>query len=124
MKKFVSVLVSVAVLGLMPVAEASHKPNSHCSSSGDVCKSSEKVDGVRKLRITLQARYFNRYELCVVAPDGSRTCKNFRIQEQGSAFGDSVRWSTNFPNKGRGAYVVVWKFTNGDRIGRKLGFHV
>lgn len=124
MRKFVAVSLSFAVLSVFPTANANHKPNFDCSPSGDVCKSTEKVDGVRKLRITLQARYFSRYELCVVAPDDSRTCKNFRIEEQGSVFGDSVRWSTNFPNKGKGAYVVVWKFTNGDRIGRRLGFHV
>jgi hypothetical protein len=35
-----------------------------------------------------------------------------------------VQWAEHFPDEGAGAYTVTWKFTSGDRIGRRLGFHV
>ena len=84
-----------------------------------------KVDGVRKLRIVLAEKYFGRYELCVRAPDDTRSCKEFRIERLGNGvFGDSVRWSTNFPNKGRGEYKVVWRsLPDRNRVARRLGFH-
>ncbi|MFN2390311.1 MAG: hypothetical protein ABR575_12010 [Actinomycetota bacterium] len=115
-------LAALALLAASP-ATAGHRPNAYCSPSGDVCQSTAKVDGVRKLRITLAAEYFTRYRLCVTGPNDARTCKTFRIEQRGPVFGDSVRWSTNFPNEGRGAYDVVWKMLSGERIGRRLGFH-
>ncbi|HWL65977.1 MAG TPA: hypothetical protein VNP73_08385 [Actinomycetota bacterium] len=33
-----------------------------------------------------------------------------------------LKWSTNFPNEGRGAYTVEWR-QNGGRTGKRLGFH-
>lgn len=92
-------------------------------SSEDVCQSTTKVDGIRKLRVTLAAKYFDRYNLCVIPPDGSRTCKTFEIHKQGDAYGDAVGWRKHFPDEGNGGYTVVWKMTNGDRFGEKLGFH-
>jgi hypothetical protein len=118
-------VVTVGLIALHPTsAGAHHRPNSGCSRSGDVCQSTAKVDGIRKLRVALVGKYFQRYKLCVIPPEGSKTCKTFRIKKQGSFYGDTVRWSTNFPNEGRGAYTVVWKMTSGGRFGKKLGFHV
>jgi hypothetical protein len=114
--------VIAALLAPAPVA-ANHLPQSGCSPSGDVCKSVKKVDGVRKLKITLQAEYFTRYKLCVEAPDGSTTCKRFRIRESGDAYGSTVRWRKHFPHEGEGAYTVTWR-AGGSRLGRRLGFHV
>jgi hypothetical protein len=111
------------VLAIQPVARAHHRPNAYCSPSGDICQSAREVNGVRKLQITLAARYFSRYQLCVVAPDDSRTCRTLEIERQGEFYGDSVRWAARFPDEDRGGYTVIWKFTSGDRIGRKLGFH-
>lgn len=121
-KLALGVVAAAVVLGPLP-AGAGHLPQSHCSASGDVCKSVKKVDGVRKLKITLQSDYFDRYKLCVKAPDDSTTCKRFRIRESGSAFGSTVRWRKHFPHEGEGAYTVTWR-TGGGRIGRRLGFHV
>jgi hypothetical protein len=106
----------------MTTASANHRPNTYCSDSGDICQSTAKVEGVRKLQITLAAKYFDHYKLCVVAPDDSRTCHGYDIQKRGDFFGDVVRWDTNFPDEGPGAYTVIWK-TGGDRVGHKLGFH-
>ncbi len=122
-----TVVIVAAVTGLLvvpsPGAHANHRPQNYCSESGDVCQSTKKVDGVRKLRITLAAKYFNRYKLCVKAPDDSTICKRFKIRKQGSAYGSSVRWRKHFPHAGDGAYTVTWR-TGGNRIGARLGFHV
>jgi hypothetical protein len=109
------------VVALSPAARADHRPNEYCSE--DICQSTTKVDGVRKLRVTLAAKYFDRYRLCVVPPEGARTCKTFEIGRQGGVYGDTVGWRKHFPDEGNGAYTVVWKMTNGDRFGEKLGFH-
>ncbi|MFN2588815.1 MAG: hypothetical protein ABR613_11960 [Actinomycetota bacterium] len=116
-------LATAAVLLAPLPATAGHRPQEYCSESGDVCQSTRRVDGVRKLRITLAAKYFKRYRLCVKAPDGSTTCKRFRIQKQGAQFGDSVRWRKHFPDAGEGAYTVTWR-SGGSRVGARLGFHV
>ena len=124
MRRIVVVVASAAlVVAASPSARADHKPNTYCSESGDICQSTAKIDGVRKLTVALAAKYFNRYRLCVIPPEGSKTCKTFRIEKQGPIYGDSVRWKKQFPDEGKGAYTVIWKMTNGDRFGKKLGFH-
>ena len=121
--KIVVTVAGVAVLmTAASPATANHRPNSHCSESGDFCQSVKKVDGVRKLRLVLAARYFGRYELCVKAPDDTEKCGEFRIHEQGAVYVGSVRWLKHFPHKGPGAYTVTW-FVKGDRLGKRLGFH-
>lgn len=116
-------LTAALVVTAVPV-QASHKPKEYCSESGDVCLSTTRMDGgVRKLRIILGAKYFNKYKLCVTGPNGDRTCHRYKIDRfRGGVYGDKVRWSNNFPNEGRGAYTVVWR-RRGNRLGQKLGFH-
>ena len=123
MRRF-GVLLTLMVFALVTPAFAGHKPNSYCSSTGDICQSTQKVNGIRKLRISTAADYFNRYKLCVKAPDDSRDCDTFRMQRDGSIYKDSVRWSRHFPKKSPGPYTVTWKATSGSqRYGRRLGFH-
>lgn len=118
----VSAIAAAVLLSPLP-AQADHRPQEYCSESGDVCQSVRRDDGVRKLKIVLAEKYFSRYKLCVKAPDDSRTCKAFRIQEQGEQYGDSVRWRKHFPDAGEGAYSVTWK-SGGARVGARLGFHI
>lgn len=110
---------------LVPVqAVADHKPNAYCSPSGDLCQSTQKIDGTRKLTIGTAAKYFGRFKLCVTAPDGSHECKKFRMREEGPIWARSVSWSANYPDKGKGAYIVRWRAIEGDaKYGRTLGFH-
>jgi hypothetical protein len=123
MRKIVLTAVAAAmVAAVAPVAQADHRPQQYCSESGDVCQSTKKVDGVRKLTITLGGKYFDRYRLCVKAPDGATTCKGFKIRDMGPAYGSSVRWRKHFPDAGEGAYNVTWK-SGGARVGARLGFH-
>lgn len=123
MRRIVLAAVAAAlVAGMAPAAQAGHRPQEYCSESGDVCQSTKKVDGVRRLTITLGGKYFSRYKLCVKAPDGALTCKKFKIKDQGAAYGSSIRWRKHFPDAGEGAYTVTWK-NRGTRIGARLGFH-
>lgn len=115
-------VIAALVAGLVPAAQAGHRPQTYCSESGDVCQSTKRENGVRKLRITLAAKYFNRYRLCVKAPDDSTTCKGFRIEKSGDVYGDVVRWRKHFPDAGEGAYTVTWR-SGGSRVGARLGFH-
>ena len=127
MRRWATILViTTSVLSAVPVtASAHHRPTVYCSRSGDLCQSTRKVDGVRVLRITLAARYFRRYELCVTDPDDDRSCATFRIHKRGSVFGSSVRWKRHFPRSGPGAYDVRWRMLpDRQRVGRTLGFHV
>jgi hypothetical protein len=68
-----TLMATLLLLALPRAAEAHHLPNSYCSSTGDICQSVRRVNGIRMLRISLAAKYFNRYTLCVKAPDGTGT---------------------------------------------------
>jgi hypothetical protein len=122
MRRIVLLALTVVLIALPLRADAAHRPTTYCSPSGDICQSTTKVNGFRRLRIGLAAKYFDRYRLCVRAPDGSWTCRVFEIRAQGSTFGSSVRWGIHFPHKGPGPYSVKWS-TGGSRVGRILGFH-
>ncbi len=125
MKKFFVVAITIGLLGsLLGPVQASHKPSAYCSESGDVCQSTRKVNGVRKLRIATAAKYFERYRLCVTAPDDSTACRKGRMRKDGPVYRGGMRWRERFPHKGPGAYIVKWKFLSGGKIGRTLGFHV
>ena len=123
MRKIVMAATTAALMAtIVPAAEAGHRPQEFCSESGDVCQSTKKVNGVRKLTISLAAEYFSRYKLCVKAPDDTTTCKKFKIKDTGPGYGSSIRWSKHFPDGGEGAYTVTWK-NRGERVGARLGFH-
>ncbi|HVF52976.1 MAG TPA: hypothetical protein VNC78_05135 [Actinomycetota bacterium] len=117
------VLLVIAGLLFPTTATAEHAPESSCSPSGDVCTSAEKIDVVQYLRIGLTAKHFDQYRLCVRAPDDTRQCKTFQIQEMGEQFGDKVRWRRHFPNKGPGAYKACWRWEGSTRC-RTNGFHI
>jgi hypothetical protein len=119
----IAMLATALVVSANP-AQADHRPEEFCSESGDVCLSTVRIDGgVRKLRISLAAKYFDNYKLCVTGPNGDKTCERFEIEKfKGGVYGDKVRWSSNFPDEGSGAYDVVWR-QGGSSLGDKLGFH-
>ncbi len=117
-------LAAALVVTLAPPAGAGHRPNQHCSESGDVCVSAKRVDGVRRLRIGMAAKYFAHYNLCVRGPEGGRKdCKAFEISKRDDGtYGDSVRWGRHFENEGQGAYTVTWEADGYQSP--QLGFHV
>ena len=119
-------IVTLTVTGMLlaaPVnAQATHRANQYCSTTGDICQSTRMVNGVRVLRISLFAKFFSHYRLCVTAPDHTTVCHPFAIHATGVTFGSSVVWKEHFPRKGPGPYTVVWR-TGGTRVGHILGFH-
>lgn len=120
----VLVAMVLAVVVLAVPAVANHAPGAACSGSGDVCASVGRVNGVRVLRISTAANYFDSYTLCVTAPDASRVCKRFRMhQAAGGANNGSVAWRRQFPMMGPGPYTVRWK-VGGTALTPNLGFHV
>lgn len=125
----VTAMAAALLVVMRPAAQAHHAPNLWCSESGDMCQSTRKVEGARKLSITMAERYFGRYVLCVLDPMETETCVDFRIRELDSGlFGDTVRWRRHFPQHGEGGHTVKW-FRVPDygppteRVGEKLGFH-
>jgi hypothetical protein len=118
-------LGAALIIGLLPSgALANHRPNSFCSQSGDFCQSTTK--NRNRVRV-LQFRSFahrGKVNVCVKAPTNAKTCvrDRFRDGNDDSVFVTRLRWSTNFPNEGPGAYTVVWR-QNGARTGKRLGFH-
>lgn len=123
LRMIVATLAAVAlVISVAPRAEAHHRPNFYCSESGDLCQSTRKVDGVRKLSLILAAPYFDSYRLCVTGP--FRDCERFRVRAlSGGLYGGRVNFERHFAVFNNMDYTVVWKAA-GSRIGRRLGFHV
>jgi hypothetical protein len=107
-----------------PPARAHHLPTTYCSESGDLCQSTRRLDGVRKLGVLLAAKYFRVFHLCVTDPDGFESCVPFRVRDHGDGtFGRDVKWRRHFPPGGPGPYTVRW-VVGDERVGRVLGFHV
>lgn len=110
-------------------ADAHHRPNEWCphptdSNSRWCLNAKRSSDGTRELYIFRDGGKQMSYRVCVTAPDDTKVCRRFRLVEAMGVAYDDVVWREHFPNKGRGAYKVVWRKLNGNRIGVPLGFHV
>jgi hypothetical protein len=118
-----AVLVSLAALALAAPALADARNTSYCSQSGDLCYG--KARGVRPLalQITLFAKYFTRYSLCVQRPGRKRICRSFRIRPRGQLFGSRIRWRRYFPHQGHGGYRARWRQSgSGNPLGPIIHF--
>jgi hypothetical protein len=84
---------------------------SYCSPSGDVCYGifTDPARVAIRFQLTLAARYFGRYRICVRPPRGATLCKSFPVRKVGSNYGGTVRWQRQFPNRGTGTYRVTWR---------------
>ena len=111
-------LLAVVCLAAIAAASATAAPSgriaSYCSRSGDSCYGIFKDRGdVIRFQLTLAAKYYNRYRICVKPPPGSlqpgTTCKSFAVKKTGSRYGGAVKWERNFPGQGPGRYRVTWK---------------
>lgn len=81
-----------------------------------------KVDGVRRLSLTLGAPYFDSFRLCVTSP--YRGCKRFLVRSlSGGVYGGRIDFDRHFLAAWGYDYTVAW-IVDGNRIGRRLGFHV
>src|SRR5207247_3649919 len=90
-----------------PVRRASR--SSWCSPSGDVCYGRLRGRGPIRLGLTLAARYFKHYRLCLTGPEASTTCRRFAVHRRhGGTWGSIVRWHRRFPDLGSGTYQAGW----------------
>jgi uncharacterized repeat protein (TIGR01451 family) len=93
-----------------------------CSPSGDVCYGRVRGGGPIRLGLTLAARYFRYYRLCVTAPDATTSCKRFRLHRaRRDTWGSTVRWHSRFPDRGRGTYRAAWSSRSGP-LGPAIAF--
>jgi hypothetical protein len=93
----------------MATAASSGRIASRCSASGDVCYGVFDDRGTIRFQLTLAAKYFTRYRVCVRPPRGATTCRSFPVKRVGSQFGGAVKWNLNFPYRGLGRYRVTWR---------------
>lgn len=111
-------VLATVCLAAVACASATAAPSgriaSYCSASGDSCYGIFKDRGdVIRFQLTLAAKYYNRYRICVKPPPGRRgatTCRSFPVKKMGPVYGGAVIWDRNFPRSGpRGRYRVTWK---------------
>ena len=115
-----------AALGLASFAQAGEQAqaargelDSYCSPTGDYCLAIQSQKGRVKLQIVSQA-FTGRYTLCVKGPQ-SRKCREFKLEDIGSSYADSIDWERRFGFQGDGTYLVQWKL-GGTVLGKTLGF--
>ena len=112
--------VAASLAAAVPAAAVTR----HCSASGDVCYGAFGAGHATKLEITLAARYFNRYTLCVRAPGGTRNCRQFGVFAAGHGlFGSTVTWAAHFPAHGPGLYRATYRY-GGAAVAPSLTFAV
>lgn len=99
------ILLPLLLLAAFPAA--AHAASSHCSPTGDYCYSAKKRDGAVRLALATFS-FRGSVDVCVTAPDASRTCKAFRLRESRGLFAIDARWSAHFPRKGAGTYRVTF----------------
>lgn len=105
---------------ITPALSGSDK-SSYCSPSGDFCEGALKVRGRTYLSLTLAAKYFSRYDLCVKPPVGARECHRFSVKRKGSLYESRIRWSAHFEDHSRGSHRVAW-YADGTKLGRGVSF--
>jgi hypothetical protein len=93
---------------------------SYCSKSGDVCYWIVEAGTAHNLRLTLAAKYFSRYRICVRPQRRAATCKSFPVKKAGAQWGGKVSWQRNFPHA-PGRYRVTWS-QGTHRLGPPLNF--
>jgi hypothetical protein len=110
---------ALSLLGGASAAEQATLP-SYCSTSGDVCYGIFKARAAHNLRLTLAAKYFSRYRICVKPLGRAATCKSFPVKKTGAEWGGKVSWQRNFPHT-PGRYRVTWRL-GANRLGPPLTF--
>jgi hypothetical protein len=122
-----AVLATIPALALAALGTASAhdqtRIKSYCSTTGDVCYGVFRTSGKYQFRLTLAAKYFARYRICVVPLGEKKTCKSFPVKKTGAQFGGTVIWEKNFPGRGPRVYKVTW-LQGTQRLGPTLRFNL
>lgn len=114
--------VLVLVLGVAASSSAAPARSTYCSRSGDVCYGAFGSGTTIHLRLSLFARYFTRYRLCVDAPNGHGECRRFVLRRAaGGSYRSEVRWAARFPFAGPGVYHARW-FSPSGVLGPRVDF--
>ena len=124
MSRFILLVALVAGLAVAAPALSADQGRvaSHCSGSGDVCYGIFKGNlGAVRFQLTLAAKYFRRYRICVRPLGQKRTCKSFPVKKVGANWGGKVSWQKNFPIAGPRRYRVTW-WQGAHRLGPALSF--
>jgi hypothetical protein len=120
-------LLLALVVGLMVIVPASAadqtRVKSYCSPSGDVCYGIFKSGSVYSFRLTLAAKYFQRYRVCVRPLGEAAKCKSFPVKKTGANWGGTVFWQRNYPVRGPRGYRVTWR-QGTTRLGPPLTFYL
>jgi hypothetical protein len=122
----VRVTLLVALLaGLVAAAQGTAAEQariaSYCSGSGDVCYGIFRDGGTYRFKLTLAAKYFSRYRICVRPVGQAATCKSFAVRKTGANWGGKVIWQRNFPVRAPRTYRVTW-LQGTHRLGPPLTF--
>lgn len=121
-KLFVVLAVLFGLAAAAPASSASEiRVASYCSTSGDLCYGIFNDSGTIRFRLTLAAKYFSRYRICVRPLSQAATCKRFLVRKTGASWGGKVIWQRNFPMSGPRRYRVTWS-QSGRRLGPSLSF--
>ena len=117
-------VLALTLVSLLLAAAPAAAVTRHCSASGDVCYGAFGAGHATKLKLTLAAKYFNRYTLCVRAPSGTRNCRQFGVFSIGNGlFGSTVTWAAHFPAHGPGLYRATYRY-GGASVAPSLTFRV
>ncbi len=116
-----AVLAGAAVVALIALPAVADARSAYCSPTGDYCTSAKRRNGDVLLRIATFS-FTGAYRLCVRAPNGSATCRRFRLRPGRSGIHSSAKgWSRHFPDRGAGVYRVRWQ-RFGSNLGPRLSF--
>jgi hypothetical protein len=114
-------LLAALVVAAPGTAGEQTRVKSYCSQTGDVCYGVFQTNGRYRFRLTLAAKYFSRYRICVLPIGQKATCKSFPVKRTGAQWGGTVFWEPNFPVRGPRSYRVTWR-RGTHRLGPSLTF--
>jgi hypothetical protein len=123
MGRIILLLALAAGLAAAPLGSSANQTRlaRYCSTTGDVCYGIFDENNAIRFKLTLAAKYFARYQICVRPLGQKTTCKTFRVTKKGVSFGGTVNWLRNFHTAGPRRYEVTWK-QSGRRLGPTLKF--
>ena len=114
--------LTAALIAAVPAGASNNaRVKSYCSPTGDVCYGIFRSGSTFSFRLTLAARYFSRYRICVRPGGQQATCKSFPVKKTGALWGGTVIWQRNFPVRGPRGYRVTWRH-GARRLGPSLTF--
>ena len=124
MRRALLAALAAALIASVP-AQASHhaRVKSCCSPSGDVCYGIFRSGSFYSFRLTLAAKYFQRYRVCVRPLGEQAKCKSFPVKKTGASWGGTVVWNRNYPVRGPRGYRVTWR-QGATRLGPPLTFYL